>query len=78
MCCSLVPRETPDGRQQQANRERQLWIEFVRKREAGPQSQDGKPTRKRRSKTPQPTPAELEAALDELVREADSRGVRVR
>jgi hypothetical protein len=47
-----------------SSRERQLWTEFVRKRE---QRKDEKPARKRRSKRPEPTPAELEAALDDLV-----------
>jgi len=46
------------------DRERQLWTEFVRKRE---ERKDEKPARKRRAKKPQPTPAELEAALDDLV-----------
>jgi hypothetical protein len=49
------------------DRERQLWTEFVRKRE---ERKDDKPVRKRRSKIPQPTPAELEAALDDLTTEA--------
>jgi hypothetical protein len=44
-----------------SDRERQLWTEFVRKRE---ERKDGKPARKRRARKPQPTPAELEAALD--------------
>jgi len=46
-----------------SSRERQLWTEFVRKRE---ERKNEKPARKRRSKKPQPTPAELEAALDDL------------
>jgi hypothetical protein len=47
-----------------SSRERQLWTEFVRKRE---ERKGDKPARKR-SKTPQPTPTELdEAALDDLV-----------
>ena len=50
-----------------SSRERQLWTEFVRKREG---RKDEKPARKRRAKKPQPTPAELEAALDELTKEA--------
>jgi hypothetical protein len=41
-------------------RERQLWTEFVRKRE---EREDDKRARKRRSKKPQPSTAELEAAL---------------
>ena len=53
------------------DRERQLWTEFVRQRE---ERNDEKQTRKRRAKKgPEPTPAELEAALDDLVREANSR-----
>ena len=50
-----------------SSRERQLWTEFVRKREG---RKDEKPARKRRAKKPQPTPAELEAALDDLTTEA--------
>jgi hypothetical protein len=44
-----------------SGRERQLWTEFVRKRE---ERKDEKQARKRRAKKPQPTAAELEAALD--------------
>jgi hypothetical protein len=47
-----------------SGRERQLWTEFVRKRE---ERKDEKQARKRRAKKPQPTPAELDAALDDLV-----------
>jgi len=47
-----------------SSRERQLWTEFVRKREG---RKDEKPARKRCSKRPEPTPAELEATLDDLV-----------
>ena len=50
-----------------SSRKRQRWTEFIRRREAKPQPQADKPARKRRSKKPQPTPAELEAALDDLV-----------
>jgi hypothetical protein len=50
-----------------SSRKRQLWTEFVRKREG---REDEKPARKRRAKKPQPTPAELEAALDDLTTEA--------
>ena len=50
-----------------SRRERQLWTEFVRKRA---ERKDSKPARKRRAKAPQPTPAELEAALDDLTTEA--------
>ena len=53
-----------------SGRERQLWTEFVRKRE---ERKDEKPARKRRAKKPQPTPAELEQALDSLVTEAERR-----
>ena len=50
------------------DRERQLWTEFVRQRE---ERNDEKQTRKRRTKKgPEPTPAELEAALDDLTTEA--------
>ena len=50
-----------------SSRERQLWTEFVCKHKG---RKDEKPARKRRAKKPQPTPAELEAALDELTKEA--------
>jgi len=50
-----------------SSRERQLWTEFVRNRE---ERKDVKPARKRRAKKPEPTPAELGAALDDLTREA--------
>jgi hypothetical protein len=53
-----------------SSRERQLWTEYVRQREA---PKDDKPARKRRAKKPQPTPAELEQALDSLVTEAEQR-----
>jgi hypothetical protein len=46
-----------------SGRERQLWTEFVRKRE---KRKDEKQARKRRAKKPRPTAAELEAALDDL------------
>jgi hypothetical protein len=49
-----------------SGRKRQLWAEFVRKRE---ERKDEKPARKRRSKQPQPTPAEL----DDLTKEAEGR-----
>ena len=56
-----------------SSRERQLWTEYVRQREA---REDDKPARKRRAKKqPEPTPAELEAALDSLVTEAERRTV---
>jgi len=55
-----------------SSRERQLWTEFVCKREG---RKDEKPARKRRAKKPQPTPAEFEAALDSLVTEAERRTV---
>jgi hypothetical protein len=51
-----------------SGRERQLWTEFVCKREAS-HSAD-KPARKQRAKKPPLfTPAELEAALDDLTTE---------
>jgi hypothetical protein len=51
-----------------SSRERQLWTEFVRKREG---CKDNKPARKRRAKKqPLFSPAELEAALDDLTAEA--------
>jgi hypothetical protein len=51
-----------------SSRERQLWTEFVRQRE---ERNDERQTRKRRAKKgPEPTPAELEAALDDLTTEA--------
>ena len=53
-----------------SSRERQLWTEFVRKREG---RKDDKPARKRRPRKSEPTPAELEAALNSLVTEAERR-----
>jgi len=55
-----------------SSRERQLWTEFVRKREG---RKDDNPARKRRPRKSEPTPAELEAALDSLVTEAERRTV---
>ena len=57
MITSLVPHWTPGGRRQRV---------FVRTRE---ERKDEKQARKRRAKKPQPTPAELEAALDDLTNE---------
>jgi hypothetical protein len=54
------------------DRERQLWTEYVREPEA---RKNAKPARKRRPQKPEPTPAELEAALDDLVREAELRRI---
>jgi hypothetical protein len=50
-----------------SSRERQLWTEFVCKRE---ERKSEEPARKRRAEKPQPTPAGFEAALDELTKEA--------
>ena len=49
-------------------REREQWTRFVEEREA---EQKAKRPRSRRS--PRPTPAELEQALDDLVDEAEQR-----
>ena len=46
------------------DRERQQWTEFVRQRE---ERKTDKPAKKRRSRKPEPSLAELEAALDDLV-----------
>jgi hypothetical protein len=54
-----------------SSRERQLWTEFVRKREG---RKDEKPARKRRAKKPQPTSAGLEAALDDLTKQEPRSG----
>ena len=54
-----------------SGRERQLWTEFVCRRE---ERKDEKQARKRRAKKPQPTPVELEAVLDDLTREATQSG----
>jgi hypothetical protein len=52
------------------DRERQQWTEYVRRMEA----KKGKKPRAPRAKKPSgPSPAELEAALDDLTREAESR-----
>jgi hypothetical protein len=56
-----------------SSRERQLWTEFVRKREG---RKDEKPARKRRAKKPQPTPAQMEAELDDLTTEATQRAAQ--
>ena len=48
------------------DRERQQWTEFVRQRE---ERKADKPAKKRRPKKPEPTPEELEAALDDLLKE---------
>jgi hypothetical protein len=52
------------------NRERQLWTEFVRKRE---ERKDKKPRKSRVEKKPKVSQAELEAVLDDLTREAPER-----
>jgi hypothetical protein len=54
-----------------SGRERQLWTEFVRKRE---ERKGEKQARKRRAKKPQPTPVGLEAALDDLTNEEPRSG----
>jgi hypothetical protein len=47
------------------DRERRLWTAHVRELEA---RKNAKPARKRRAKKPGSTPAELEAALEDLVK----------
>jgi hypothetical protein len=54
----------------QSNRERQTWTDFVRKREDA-QKEERRERRPRRKKMPQPSPAELEAALDDLTKEGE-------
>jgi hypothetical protein len=54
-----------------SSRERQLWTEFVRKREG---RKDEKQARKQRAKKQQTTRAELEAALDDLTNEEPRSG----
>ena len=54
-----------------SSQERQLWTEFVRKREG---RKNEKPARKGRAKQPEPAPAELEAALDDLTNEESRSG----
>ena len=46
------------------NRERQLWTEFVRKRE---ERKDKKPRKSRVEKKPEASQAERDAALDDLI-----------
>jgi hypothetical protein len=53
-----------------SGRERQLWTEFVRKRE---QRRDGKRASQKRLRKGELSPAEREAALEDLVREAQER-----
>ena len=55
------------------DRERQLWTEYVRQLEA---RKNAKLARKRHTTKPEPTQAELEAALDDLVREAQNRSTK--
>jgi hypothetical protein len=50
-----------------SSRERQLWTEFVRKRE---RRKDDKPRRPRTEKKPKVSQAEFDAALDDLTRAA--------
>jgi hypothetical protein len=52
------------------DRERRLWTAHVRELEA---RKNAKSARKQRPQKPGSTPAELEAALEDLVREANSR-----
>jgi hypothetical protein len=54
----------------QSKYERALWTEFVRQRE---ELKRDKPVRKQRRKNPEFSPAEMEAALDELVAESLER-----
>jgi hypothetical protein len=53
----------------QSSRERQLWTEFVRAAEEHVSEKKAK--RSRVKNEPQPTPAKLEAALDDLVKATD-------
>jgi hypothetical protein len=46
-----------------SNREREAWTKFIEERER-------KAKRSRTRKPPQPTPEEMEAALDDLVRDS--------
>jgi len=55
-----------------SDRERQLWTEFVRKRE---QRKDGKRARKPRARKGETPPAAMEAELDDLVKEAEANGI---
>jgi len=53
-----------------SGRERQLWTEFVCKRE---ERRDGKRVSQKRLRKGELSPAEREAALDDLTREAQER-----
>src|SRR5262249_47011009 len=55
-----------------SDRERQLWTKFVCERE---RRSDGKRAKKRRPREGVSSPAELEAALDDLLREAEANGI---
>jgi hypothetical protein len=56
-----------------SGRERQQWTQFVERRQRQDQQQ-AKPGRKRRSRRRAgPSPEEMEAELDDLVREAEQR-----
>lgn len=57
-----------------SDRERQLWTKFVREHE---QRKDGKRAKKRRTRKAGLSPAELEAALDDLTREVQERLARL-
>ena len=54
------------------DRERQQWTEYVRRMEA---KKGKKPRAPRAKKQSGPSPAELEAALDDPTREAESRRI---
>jgi hypothetical protein len=54
----------------QSSRERQMWTEHVRKLEE--RKNEKKVKRPRAKKKPEPSPAELEAALDDLTEEPKS------
>jgi hypothetical protein len=56
-----------------SSRERQLWTEYVRNIE---ERKDENQARKRRAQKPQPTPAQMEAELDDLTTEAKQRAAQ--
>jgi hypothetical protein len=76
MITSLVPHGTPGGRRQQVEvtheRSGASAVDRIHPQARG--AKDEKQAGKRRAKKPQPTPAELEAALDDLTREATQSG----
>jgi hypothetical protein len=54
--------------------DRQQWTEYIRRMEAKKKGKQPRPPRAKKP-PPGPTPAEMEAALDDLVTEAAASGI---